>query len=120
MHEVMSWPQMWAAGRYFELATDLQPIRWPPNKDKRLVEESVVCCTTDAEHWAAIAYQGAYTGFNERLWYSTLTSTAQKRLKLRSYGYWSEMMREAQNIHIVTAWDPLLPWPNATRRGWQN
>ncbi|BBY41676.1 hypothetical protein MMAN_58100 [Mycobacterium mantenii] len=108
--EVMAWDDMWLAGRYFELATALDPIKQPAERDKRLVEKSVVCFRLADEHWAAIAYQGSYTGFKQRVWYTTLTTAACKRAKLAScYGQWAEIMPKATDIQVVTSWKPLLP-----------
>lgn len=108
--EVMPWKEMWLNGRYFELATELDPVRQPVERDKRLVEESVVCFALANEHWAAIGYQGAYKGFNQRVWYTTLTPAVLKREKLPGcYGHWAEIMRNAQDIRVVTSWKPLIP-----------
>jgi len=120
MDEVMQWSQMWAGGRYFELATELQPIRQPPKKDKRLsVDGAVICCTAGGEHWAAIGYEGYYVGFNERYWYSTLTSTTRKRLKVEGCSRWSQMWDRAENVRVVTAWEQLKQYPDERRRGWE-
>lgn len=116
--ETMPWIEIWMAGRYFELATELTPVRQPAERDKRLVEQSVVCFTLVDEHWAAIAYQGAYTGFKQRSWYTTLTPTACKRAKLRScHGPWVDVMRNAHDINVVTSWKPLHPAGARTSRG---
>lgn len=121
--EVMPWQEMWLTGRHFELATGLDPVKQPAERDKRLVEESVVCFALAGEEWAAIAYQGSYKGFNQRLWYTTLTPAVCKREKLDSNGRWSEIMRHSQDIRVVSSWKPLIPdgshasnrW-NSTRR----
>jgi hypothetical protein len=116
--EVMPWDEMWLEGRYFELATGLDPVRQPAERDKRLVEESVVCFTLADEHWAAIGYQGAYKGLNRRLWFTTLTPAVRKREKLPScYGRWGEIMRNAQDIRVVTSWKPLIP-DGSRMSGW--
>lgn len=117
--EIMTWPEMWDKARYFELATAMEPVRQPAERDKRLIEESVICFTIADQHWAAIVYQGAYTGFKNRLWYTTLTQAACKGTKLNSYGLWADVMRSAQNIHVVTSWKPLLPWRQAGRGWWE-
>lgn len=105
--EVMPWQDMWLSGRYFELATGLDPVRQPAERDKRLVEESVVCFALAGEQWAAIAYQGAYKGFNQRLWFTTLLPAVRKREKLSSYGRWAEIMGNSHDIRVVTSWSPL-------------
>jgi hypothetical protein len=118
--EVMSWDEMWLKGRCFELATLIDPVKQPAERDKRLIEESVVCFTVAGEHWAAIAYQGAYTGFKNRLWYTTLTPTARKSAKLDCYGRWADVMRNADDIHVVTSWKPLKSRQHESRWWWQS
>jgi hypothetical protein len=117
---VMRWNEMWLSGTYFDLACAFDPVRQPAERYRRLGEESVVCFTLADEHWAAIGYQGAYTGFKHRLWFTTLNLAARKGEKLRtSYGQWAEIMHNAQEVHVVTSWQPLIPDGAKTRkRGW--
>lgn len=116
--ESMTWSEMWEKGRYFELATAMEPVKEPPERDKRLVQESVVCFTICGEHWAAIAYQGAYTGFENRNWYTTMTPAARKKADLDSYGPWDEIMCGADDVRVVTSWKVLDPWGESAR-GWR-
>lgn len=101
--QVMSWNQLWDSGRYFELATD-----------KRLAERSVVLLFTIADkRVAAVGVQGAYRGFNNRLWYTTLTDAASRSAKIACYTTWADIARSCQQVEVVTSWTPLIPLRDA-------
>lgn len=119
--EVMRWNEIWFNGTYFELAEAFDPVRQPAERDRRLSQESVVCFSLADEHCAAIGYQGTHTGFKQRLWFTTLSPAARKCGKLRSsYGQWAEIMHNAQEIHVVTSWRPLIPdGAKTSGRGWR-
>lgn len=115
--EIMAWDELWSAGRCFEQADEWAPVKAAPERDARLSEESVVRFTVGDVQHAAIAYQGAYTGFTHRLWFTTRTPAELSLANEPGSGYWNDTMRSAREIQVATSWRPLRG-PQPEKRWW--
>lgn len=79
-------------------------MRQPAERYRRLGDESVVCLTLANDPLGRNWLSGEYTGFKQRLWFTTLTPAARKCEKLcSSYGQWAEIMNNVKEIHVVTS-----------------
>ena len=101
----MAWDDVWAKGRSVEVASAWAEVQDPPSRDDRLKHQAIVRFVRDDKLVGAIAIDGAYRGFNNRLWYTTLSkSSGGKKL-----GSWLEILPNPQHVEVATGWESIDP-----------
>lgn len=103
--KTMSWDDMWAKARNFEIATRWAEVTNPATRDDRLTNKAIVRFVRDGKLVGAIAIDRGYSGSNTRSWYTTLSKNSGGK----KVGSWSEILPNPQHVEVATGWQPIVP-----------
>ncbi|MFI2338404.1 TerD family protein [Nocardia rhamnosiphila] len=102
--EVMSWNNLAARVRTFEIATEWRPV--DPGQDRRVRDRLAVVRFIIGDRYLA-AINVCADGRADGDWYTTITDGAERSLPFGDYARWQDIAAHGSHIQLVTGWSEL-------------